>query len=163
MNHRIRIPKIRVIASDGSQLGVLDTKEALRIAGDEGLDLVEISPNAEPPVCKIMDYGKYKYEQQKKTQENKKKQTKVALKEVKLRPNTDVHDLGFKLKHARRFLEGKDKAKISMQFRGREMAHIDRGKETMKKIIEELADVGTPEREPKMEGRTLTMILMPKA
>ena len=163
INFRIKVPKIRVISSSGEQLGILDTKLALNMARDEGLDLVEMSPNAQPPVCKIMDYGKYKYEQQKKTQESKKKQVKVVVKEVKLRPNTDEHDLNFKMKHARRFLENKDKAKITMQFRGREMAHVDRGKETMKRIVEILADVGTPEKEAKMEGRNLSMIMMPKS
>lgn len=160
-NFRIRVPKVRVIASDGEQIGILDTKEAIRMAEDQGLDLVEISPNAEPPVCKIMDYGKYKYEQQKKEQESKKKQVVVQVKEIKLRPNTDIHDINFKLKHVRRFLEQKDKAKISIQFRGREMIHVDRAKENLNKIIDEVKDLGVPEREPKMEGRTLSVILQP--
>ena len=156
------MPKVRAISPDGEQLGVLSTIEALRIADEYGLDLVEISPNAEPPVCKIMDYGKYKYELQKKSQESKKKQVTVALKEIKLRPNTDVHDLEFKTKHVRRFLENKDKAKISIQFRGREMMHADRARETMKKILESIKDVGEPEKAPTMEGRTMSVIVAPK-
>lgn len=162
INERIRVPKVRAISPDGEQLGVISTIEALRIADEYGLDLVEISPNAEPPVCKIMDYGKYKYELQKKSQESKKKQVTVALKEIKLRPNTDVHDLEFKTKHVRRFLENKDKAKISIQFRGREMMHADRARETMKKIIEAVKDLGEPEKAPVMEGRTMSVIVAPK-
>lgn len=151
-----------MIAADGEQLGILLTSEALKIAEEQGYDLVEVSPNAEPPVCKIMDFGKYKYEEQKKKQESKKKQTVVVVKEIKLRPNTDTHDIDFKMKHIRRFLEGKDKAKVTMQFRGREMMYVDRGKEVLKKIITDVADLGTPEREPRMEGRMLSVILQPK-
>ena len=162
MNERIRVPKIRVVGDDGEQLGIMNPRDALQIAQEKGLDLVEVAPNAEPPVCKILDYGKFKYEEQKKKAESKKKQTIVSLKEIKLRPNTDVHDLEFKLKHVRRFLEAKDKAKITMQFRGREMAHVDRGKEIMKKIIDNIQDVGVPEKAPKMEGRTLSVIIQPK-
>lgn len=162
INFRIRVPKVRVIAADGEQLGILLTSEALKIAEEQGYDLVEVSPNAEPPVCKIMDFGKYKYEEQKKKQESKKKQTVVVVKEIKLRPNTDTHDIDFKMKHIRRFLEGKDKAKVTMQFRGREMMYVDRGKEVLKKIISDVADLGTPEREPRMEGRMLSVILQPK-
>lgn len=162
MNFRIRVPKVRVISANGEQLGILATQEALKMAEEQGYDLVEVSPNSEPPVCKIMDFGKYKYEEQKKKQENKKKQTVVVVKEIKLRPNTDVHDIEFKMKHIRRFLEGKDKAKITMQFRGREMMHVDRGKDVLKKIIQDVADLGAPEREPRMEGRMLSVILQPK-
>lgn len=134
---------------------------ALKLAEEAGLDLVEISPNAKPPVCKIMDYGKFKYEKQKKEQENKKRQVKISIKEIKLRPNTDAHDIGFKVNHIRRFIEDKDKAKITVQFRGREMAHMERAKGNLNKIIESLADIAEPEAPPKVEGRTLSVIIAP--
>lgn len=143
-------------------MGIIDTREALLLADDKGLDLVEVSPNSNPPVCKIMDYGKYKYEEQKKKQASKKKQTTMNIKEIKLRPNTDVHDLEFKSKHIRRFLEHKDKAKITVQFRGREMMHLDRGREMLDRIIRDMADIGAPESAPKKEGRFLSVILQPK-
>lgn len=162
MNDRIRVPQIRVIASDGEQLGVMTPDDARKMAQDEGLDLVEISPTAKPPVCKIMDYGKYKYDKQKKEHENKKRQTKVVVKEIKLRPNTDVHDIEFKMKHVRRFIEDKDKVKITVQFRGREMAHMDRARDNLKKIVEGLTDIAEAEQEPKVEGRTLSVMLQPK-
>lgn len=162
MNDRIRVPEIRVIGSDGTQLGVMRPEDALKIAMDEGLDLVEISPTAKPPVCKIMDYGKHKYEQQKKEHESKKKQVKVIVKEIKMRPNTDQHDIEFKMNHVRRFIEQKDKAKITIQFRGREMMHMDRAKLTLTKIITALADIAEVEMTPRVEGRTLSVILAPK-
>ena len=162
INHRISYPKIRVIGADGDQLGVMTPAEAMKITDEYGLDLVEISPTADPPVCKIMDHGKYKYEQQKKVQESKKKQVVVTLKEIKLRPNTDDHDIEFKMKHVRRFLEQKDKAKITIQFRGREMQHVDRARATMKKLLTGIQDVGEPEKPPQMEGRTLSVIIAPK-
>ena len=155
------MPKVRVIGSDGEQLGVMETRDAQRRAQDEGLDLVEISPNAEPPVCKIMDFGKFKYDQQKKAQANKKKQTVVQVKEVKLRPGTDKHDLDFKLKNAIKFLEAKDKVKITIQMRGREMAFKDRAREILLQVIEGLKEYGQPEQPPKMEGRTFSAILIP--
>ncbi len=155
------MPEIRVIGSDGSQLGVMTPMDAIRRAQDEGLDLVEISPTAKPPVCKIMDYGKYKYEKQKKEQQSKKHQVKIAVKEIKLRPNTDDHDIEFKMNHVRRFLADKDKAKISIQFRGREITHMDRAKAMLIKIIADLADVSEAESPPKLEGRTLSVILGP--
>lgn len=161
MNHRIRVPQIRLIGSDGSQLGVFQTEKAVERARDEGLDLVEISPNASPPVCKIMDYGKYKYEKQKKQHESKKQQVKVQLKEVKMRPNIDDHDLMTKLKHVRRFLEAKDKAKVTVQFRGRENLYADRGLTVIQRIIKEVEDLGYPEYEPKREGRTLATVIIP--
>lgn len=160
-NERIRVPRIRVIDANGDQLGVLETKMALQRAYDQGLDLVEVAPNADPPVCKIMDFGKFKYEQQKKAAANKKKQTIVQVKEIKLRPATDTHDLNFKLKHARKFLEAKDKAKITIRLKGREMMFKDRAHETMKAVIEQLKDVGEPEQAPKMEGRFLSVIIAP--
>ncbi|MCP5464446.1 MAG: translation initiation factor IF-3 [Deltaproteobacteria bacterium] len=160
-NRRIRVPEVRVIAADGEQLGVMDTRDALSLAEEQGFDLVEVSPTAKPPVCKIMDHGKFKYEQQKKAQANKKNQVKVQVKEVKMRPNTDKHDIEFKMKHARRFLEDKDKVKLTMQFRGREMAFIERGMDHLKEAIQMLKDIGEAEGEPKREGRTLSVILAP--
>lgn len=132
------------------------------MAQDEGLDLVEIDPNAKPPVCKILDYGKYKYMKQKQQHESRKRQTVVHLKEIKLRPNIDSHDLEFKIRHVRRFLEEKDKAKITVQFRGREMQHMERARDVINRILKELEDVGVVEAPPKVEGRTLSMVLMPK-
>lgn len=162
INRMIRVPKIRVIGPDGEQIGVLTPDEAMKIAEDQGFDLVEISPKAEPPVCKIMDFGKYKYEMQKKQQESKKKQTVTVLKEIKLRPATEQHDLEFKMKHARRFIEEKDKVKITIQFRGREMAYVDRAKLMLNKIVKDFEDVAVAETSPKIEGRTLSVILGPK-
>lgn len=161
MNDRIRVLKVRVIDANGEQLGVLLTRAALDRAIEMGLDLVEISPTADPPVCKIMDYGKYKYEQQKKEQASKKRQTVVSVKEIKLRPNTDKHDLEFKLNHVRKFLEHKDKAKITIQLRGREMMFKERAHEIMNEIVAKLKGVGEPEQPPKMEGRTLSVIITP--
>ncbi len=162
INRMIRVPKIRVIGPDGEQIGVLTPDEAMKIAEDQGFDLVEISPKAEPPVCKIMDFGKYKYETQKKQQESKKKQTVTVLKEIKLRPATEQHDLEFKMKHARRFIGEKDKVKITIQFRGREMAYVDRAKLMLSKIVKDFEDVAVAETSPKIEGRTLSVILGPK-
>lgn len=162
MNEKIRALQVRVIGSDGSQLGILPIKQALEIAREEGLDLVEVAPNAEPPVCKVMDYGKYKYQQSKRTQEAKKKQTVIQVKEVKLRPKTDEHDVQVKLSHIRRFLAQKDKAKVTVLFRGREIAYIDRGRMVLDRILQELQDEVVVELPPKMEGRNLVMILAPK-
>lgn len=150
-----------MIDYDGGQLGVFATYEAIRRAEDAGLDLVEISPTARPPVCKIMDYGKYKYEQQKKKHEQKKHQVVVKIKEIKLRAVTDEHDFQTKIRHVKRFLEEGNKVKISIRFRGREMAHIDLGQERMKKVIEEVRGVGEVETFPKIEMRQLHMMLVP--
>ena len=139
----------------------MQTREALRLAEEEGLDLVEISPTARPPVCKIMDYGKYKYEQEKKRREAKKHQTVVHTKEVKLRPSTDVHDLETKIKHIKRFLEEGNKAKITVKFRGREMAHRDLGEKILKELIEKVGDVAKLDQLPKFEGKMLSAILAP--
>jgi translation initiation factor IF-3 len=160
-NRRIRVPEVRLIDEEGNQLGVLATFEALRKAEDVGLDLVEISPMARPPVCKIMDYGKYKYEQSKKKHEQKKKQVVVQIKEIKMRPATDEHDFQTKLRHIKRFLEEGDKVKITLRFRGREMAHMDIGQERMKRVIEEVRSLGEVESFPKMEGRQMFMMLGP--
>ena len=143
--------------------GVVSVPEALKMAEEAGLDLVEVSPNADPPVCKILDYGKYKYEQQKKAAEARKKQKTVDVKEVKIRPGIEKHDYEVKMRNARRFLEGGDKVKVTMRFRGREMAHQDIGMGVLRKMKEELADVSKPELEPKLEGRQMIMVLGPDA
>ena len=161
MNRDIKVGQVRVVNAEGKMLGVMDSSEALKIALDEGLDLIEIAPNANPPTCKIMDYGKYKYEQKKKAQESKKKQTIISIKEIQIRPRTDSHDLAIKLNHARRFLEKGDKTKITMRFRGREMAHQNIGREQIKKVIQALEDVSVVEFLPKMEGRQMFVMLNP--
>lgn len=162
INHQIRALQVRVIGADGAQLGLFSVDGAVKLAEEGGFDLVEVSPQATPPVCKIMDYGKYKYQQSKKVHQNKRHQVVVHLKEVKLRPNTDDHDLDFKIKHVRRFIEDKDKAKITVVFRGREMAHTDKGADLLKRVIKATEDVATIERDYKMEGRAMTLILAPK-
>lgn len=142
-------------------LGVFPTDSALEKAYEAGLDLVEVSPNADPPVCKILDYGKYKYEQQKKAAEARKKQKTVDVKEVKIRPGIEDHDYKVKMKNARRFLEGGDKVKVTMRFRGREMAHQDIGLDLLKRMQDELAEISKTELEPKLEGRQMIMVLAP--
>ncbi len=161
VNHRIRVPQVRLIGADGSQLGVIATPDAMKMARESGLDLVEISPQANPPVCKILDYGKYKYEKKKKAQEAKKKQIVVKVKEIKLRPNTEDHDLDFKVKHARRFIEDGDKAKFTVVFRGREMAYTDLGRKLMERVLDQLKDVAKVEHPPTMEGKSMIMIMAP--
>lgn len=143
-------------------MGILTLQEALGLAETQHLDLVEVSPNANPPVCRIMDYGKYKYQQSKRLQEAKKKQIQIQLKEVKLRPKTDEHDLAFKIKHVRRFLEEGNKAKISVIFRGREITHMELGQSALEKFATELQDVSVIEVRAKMEGRSMFMIVAPK-
>lgn len=155
------MPEIRLIGADGEQVGVVQTREAQRMAEDVGLDLVEIAPTSRPPVCKIMDYGKYKYDQSKRKHEQKKKQTVVVIKEIKMRPSTDEHDFQVKLRHIKRFLDEGNKVKITIRFRGREMAHVDLGRERMKRVVEELRDLGNVESFPKMEGRQMFMMLSP--
>lgn len=161
INRRIRVPEVRLLDSAGDQLGVFITSEAIRRAEDAGLDLVEISPGARPPVCKIMDFGKYKYEQSKKKHEQKKKQVVVQIKEIKMRPSTEEHDFQTKLRHIKRFLEGGDKVKVTLRFKGREIAHMELGHERMKRLIEEVRNIGEVESFPKMEGRQLFMMLAP--
>lgn len=163
VNENIRAEKVRLVDADGEMAGVVSVPEALRMAEEAGLDLVEVSPNADPPVCKILDYGKYKYEQQKKAAEARKKQKTVDVKEVKIRPGIEKHDYDVKMRNARRFLEGGDKVKVTMRFRGREMAHQDIGLGVLRKMKEELADVSKPELEPKLEGRQMIMVLGPDA
>lgn len=154
--------EVRVIDPDGNQVGILSKSEALKAASEFGLDLVEISPNADPPVCKIMDYGRYKYEQTKKKQEAKKKQATFHLKEIKVRPKTEDHDLQTKLGHMKKFIEKKDKVKVTVVFRGREIKLTDRGKEVLERIAEETSEIAVVEQDPKFEGRFMTMILAPK-
>ena len=160
-NERIRALDVQVIGSDGVNLGVLPLKKAIEIAKQEYLDLIEISPNANPPVCKIMDIGKYKYDLQKKASLAKKKQKVVSLKELKLRPGTEIHDYNFKLKNAKKFLVKGDKVKFTVKFKGREMQHIQLGKDLMNRIIEDTKDIGKVETHPKFEGRQMIMIIQP--
>ena len=160
-NERIRALEVQVISSDGKNLGTLKTQEAINIAKQEGLDLIEISPNANPPVCKIIDIGKYKYDLQKKANKAKKKQKIISLKEIKLRPVTEIHDYNFKIKNAQKFLEKGDKVKFTVKFRGREMQHTNLGNELMNRIINDTANLGKVEMRPKLEGRQMTMIVQP--
>jgi translation initiation factor IF-3 len=158
----IRVREVRVISPEGEQLGILPIEEALTLARERELDLVEVAPNERPPVCRIMDYGKYKYQQAKRSQEAKKRQKVVQTKEVKMRPKTEEHDYQFKMRHARRFLEEGNKVKVTVLFRGREMDHIQRGQRILDRIITDCNDVSAVEQLPRMEGQTLSLILMPK-
>ena len=161
-NNRISSPEVQVIASDGNNLGVLNTNEAISIAKNQGLDLIEIAPNANPPVCKVMDYGKYKFESQKKANQAKKKQKTIAIKEIKLRPNIDVHDYQVKMRSVQKFLSEGDKVKVTLRFRGREMAHQDRGASLLQKVKEEIDQIAKVEMDPKFEGRQMIMVLAPR-
>lgn len=163
INEQIRARQVRLIAEDGEQVGVVSIQDALARADEAGLDLVEISPNAEPPVCKILDYGKYKYEQQKKAAEARKKQKVIEVKELKFRPNIDDHDYQVKIRAARRFLEEGDKVKVTLRFRGREMAHLDLGMKVLARVREELADIAKVEMDAKVEGKQAIMILSSQA
>ena len=160
-NEKIRATQVRVINSDGTNLGTLSTQEAINIAKQKGLDLIEISPNANPPVCKIIDIGKYKYDLQKKANKAKKKQKIVNLKEIKLRPGTEIHDYNFKIKNAQKFLSKGDKVKFTVLFKGREMQHTHLGHELMQRIINDTNDLGKVEVQPKFEGRQIIMIVQP--
>ena len=160
-NEQIRAREVRVVDAEGKQAGILSVAEALAMAHEAGLDLVEVSPNAVPPVCKIMDYGKFKYEKQQKEKEIKRNQTVVQIKEIKVRPKTDDHDYETKLRHIRRFLGDGDRCKVTVFFRGREIVHKDRGESILSKIIADTADVGKVEQAPSAEGRTLQMMLVP--
>ena len=160
-NDRIRALEVQVISSDKKNLGTFSLKEAVNMAQQEGLDLIEISPNANPPVCKITDIGKYKYDLQKKANKAKKKQKIVNLKEIKLRPVTEIHDYNFKLKNAQKFLEKGDKVKFTVRFKGREMQHTHLGKELMVRIVNDTANFGKIEVNPKLEGRQIVMIIQP--
>ncbi|MFN7684302.1 MAG: translation initiation factor IF-3 [Oligoflexia bacterium] len=161
INERIRVPQVRLIDENGEQLGIVQTFEALRIARDRGLDLMEISPNAQPPVCKICDYGKFKYEKKKKEHEARKKQTVIKVKEIQLRPRTDQHDLDYKFKNIRTFLEEGDKAKITMMFRGREVTYVEQGHKMMRELAKLVEDIAVIEAPAKLEGKKLIMILAP--
>lgn len=162
VNERIHAKAVRLISFDGQQLGIMPTLDAVNAARQAGMDLVEVSPNSDPPVCKIMDYGKYKYQASKKTQEGKKKTRTLQVKEIRLRPRTDEHDLGFKIRNMKKFLEKKDKVKVSVLFRGREMAYMEAGKALLARIAQEVEEQGTVEQPPTREGWRLTMLLVPK-
>jgi translation initiation factor IF-3 len=159
----IRVREVNLIGNDGEQLGVFPTQEALNMAEEKDQDLVEVAPNSSPPVCRIMDYGKFKYQQSKRAHEAKKKQKIIHVKEVKLRPNTDQHDYDFKLKNAFRFLESGDKVKVLVFFRGREIVHRENGQKLLVRVTETLEDIAVVEQEAKQEGRTLCMIFAPKS
>ena len=160
-NERIHAMEVQVINSDGKNLGIVPTKEAIVLAKEQGLDLIEISPKANPPVCKIIDMGKYRYDLQKKANKAKKKQKIVNLKEIKLRPGTEIHDYTFKLKNAQKFLEKGDKVKFTVRFKGREMQHTQLGSELMKRIKNDVSKVGKVEVESRLEGRQMVMIIQP--
>ena len=161
-NRDIRVPKVRLIDDEGTNYGVIPTREALDRAMDAGLDLVEVSPNVDPPVCKIMDFGKFKYEQQKKANEARKRQKIVELKELKMRPGIDDHDYQTKMRNANKVLENEDKVKFTVRFRGREMAHQDLGRRVLERVQAELGDAVKLEAHPTMEGRQMVMIVAPK-
>ncbi|MDI6741232.1 MAG: translation initiation factor IF-3 [Smithella sp.] len=162
INREIRSANVRVIDDAGKQLGVISLEEALSIAEEAGIDLVEVSPSADPPVCKIMDYGKYRYKQSKKLHDAKKSQTVIQVKEIKLKPKTEDHDVQVKMKHIRKFLNNSDKVKVSMMFRGREIAFTDIGRKLMGKIRDELSNECVIDQEPRLEGRNMVMIFSPK-
>ena len=162
INNRIRVPEVRVVDEDGGMLGILSTQEALRRAQERGLDLVEVNPKADPPVCKILDFGKYKYDEKKKAKEAKRKQTTVEIKEIKLRPKTDDHDLAFKARAARRFLEAGHKVKFTVRFRGREITHPEKAQEQLDWISKQAEDLANIEGRPTMEQRTMTLLMAPK-
>ena len=160
-NNRINSPEVQVISSGGENLGILNTNQAIAMAKEEGLDLIEIAPNAKPPVCKIIDMGKYKYDLQKKANKAKKKQKVISLKEIKMRPGTDVHDYNFKLKNAQKFLSKGDKVKFTIRFKGRELQHSNLGYNLMNKIQEDIKLVGKVEMNPKFDGKQMIMVIQP--
>ena len=160
-NNRINSPEVQVIASNGENLGILNTNEAIAMAKEEGLDLIEIAPNAKPPVCKIIDMGKYKYDAQKKANKAKKKQKKIELKEIKLRPVTETHDYQFKIKNAQKFIFKGDKVKFTIRFKGRELQHSHLGNELMNKIKEDMQAIGKVELHPKFDGKQMIMVIQP--
>ena len=162
MNNEINAPQVRVVNADGDMVGVISVEEGVELADDVGLDLVEVSPNADPPVCKILDYGKYKYAEQKKANEARKKQKTIDIKEIKMRPGIDEHDYQVKMRSVRRFLDGGDKVKMTIRFRGREMAHLDLGMKVLDRVREEIDELAKVEQFPKTEGRLMTMVIAPK-
>ena len=161
-NERIRVPQVRVVDAEGAQIGIMDTRDALALAREKGLDLVEVSPTARPPVCRVMDFGKYKYEEAKKQRAAKRKQHSFQIKEVKLRPKIEGHDYSFKVANARKFLEQHHKVKLTIMFRGREMAHPELGQRLLARVIEDLVEHGTVEHSPRQEGRFLTTVMAPR-
>ncbi|MFH0963017.1 MAG: translation initiation factor IF-3 [Planctomycetota bacterium] len=162
INHQIRVPMVRLIDAESKQVGIVPTEQARAMALETGVDLVEVAPDAKPPVCRLMDYGKFKYRQKKRTQKSRVKHT-AQVKEVRLRPKTEEHDVQVKLKRAREFLEKKDRVLVNMQFRGREAAHMELGKSVMDQFIQELADLSRPDRPVRVEGRRMSVTLLPKA
>lgn len=160
-NNRITSPDVQVIGSDGQNLGILNLNDAINRAKDNGLDLIEIAPNAKPPVCKIMDMGKYKYDAQKKANKAKKKQKKIELKEIKLRPVTEIHDYNFKIKNAQKFLTKGDKVKFTIRFKGRELQHSSLGSDLMEKIKQDIQQIGRVELQPKFDGKQMIMVIHP--
>lgn len=161
INREIKAPTVRVV-EEGKQIGIVTLEEALEMAARAGLDLVEVSPHSDPPVCRIMDYGKYRYQQSKKQQIAKKSQSIIQVKEIRIRPKTEEHDLQVKIKHARKFLAQNDKVKITMMFRGREIAYADMGKKIMEEIQQALTDIAVIDQPPKLEGRNMVMVVSPK-
>jgi translation initiation factor IF-3 len=163
INEGIRVREVRVVSAEGEQLGIMSIQEALEAARSRDFDLVEVAPEANPPVCRIMDFGKYKYTQARRQKEARKKQTTILVKEVKMGPKTEKHDFDFKLKHVRRFLEEGHKAKVTVRFKGREMAHTELGWKMLNKMVEAVSDIAVTENNPRMEGRMLHIMLSPKA
>ncbi|HAR46872.1 MAG TPA: translation initiation factor IF-3 [Nitrospiraceae bacterium] len=163
MNYGIRVREVRVVGADAEQLGVMEVRDAIKKAEELGLDLVEVAPTAKPPVCRIMDFGKYKYELSKKAQESKKRQTTIVVKEVKLRPRTDEHDVDFKLNNIKRFLEEGNKVKVSIMFRGREMAYTSQGRALLDRIVVALDGIAVVEQQPRLEGRNMMLFLTQKS
>ncbi|QOC24215.1 translation initiation factor IF-3 [Wenzhouxiangella sp. AB-CW3] len=161
-NEDINAPKVRVVGSDGEQVGIMGIRDALTQAEAEGLDLVEIAPQADPPVCRIMDWGKFRFEESKKSQAARKKQKQIQVKEVKFRPNTDAHDYDVKMRNLRRFIEEGNKVKVTLRFRGREMAHQDLGRDLLKRVEDDMVEDVVVEQRPRMEGRQMVMMLSPK-
>lgn len=163
INERIRSSTVRLISAEGEQLGILSVRDAIQVAKDGGFDLVEVAPNSDPPVCRVMDYGKFRYQAAKKVQEARKKSRGGQMKEIKLRPHTEDHDLGFKIKNLKKFLDKRHRVKITVFFRGREMAYMNAGVELLKRVAEEISDVGTVEQPPTREARNrMTMVMIPK-
>jgi translation initiation factor IF-3 len=163
INEKIRSEKVRLISAEGEQLGILSFQDALNEAKDVGLDLVEVAPNSDPPVCRVMDYGKFRYEASKKVQEARKKTRGGQMKEIKLRPHTEDHDLGFKIKNLKKFLDKKHRVKVSVFFRGREMAFMKAGDDLLKRVAEEVSEIGTVDQPPSREARNrMTMVIVPK-
>jgi translation initiation factor IF-3 len=160
INDQIRVPSVRVITNEGEQLGIIPTDEALGVAREAGLDLVEVAPNEKPPVCRVMDYGKYKYQQRKKHHNGKVHHTKI--KEIRLRPKTGAHDVGFKVKQAKTFLESRDKVQVSVVFRGREIVHVDEGKRVINDVIQQLEEIGKLETPPMQQGRRIVCTIAPR-